>query len=226
MRKIAVVLGFILVAVSAPVLAAEGDMKLRFGAAHIGPTGDQTIVWYDEPPEYEESRIEPEGGLSGFVGFEFMVSNVVGLDTTVLGTNINVEEDYLWVIDDVVQSSWRDEVADIFMTSFIFSANIHVVNNDQMDLYLGPSVAYIWYGDWDWDDDDWDLDLKVDDEFTLGGVIGIDLPLGSGKWMFSSAVRYLNAEAELDDVFFAYPVRDFTLEIDPWIVQVGVGVKF
>jgi outer membrane protein W len=220
------VLGLILVVASAPALAAAGDMKIRFGAAYLNPTGDQTVVWFDEPPEYEASMIEAQGSGSGFVGFEIMINDFFGLDVSVLGTSLEVEEDYIWRMNGDVLGLWVETAADVWMTPVFFSANFHFVSNDQIDLYVGPSIAYVWYGDWDWDDWDDDFDLNVDEDLTLGGVFGMDVPLGSSNWMFSTAVRYLKTSAELEEASFAHELGRFTLDIDPWILQVGVGVKF
>ncbi len=215
-----------LVTAAAPVLGAAGDMKIRFGGAYLNPTGEETVVWYDEPPEYEASTIEAQGSGSGFVGFEVMLNDFVGLDATVLGTNLEIDEDYIWRMNGEVLGLWVETAADIWMTPVFFSANFHFVSNDQIDLYAGPSIAYVWYGDWDWDDWDDDFDLDVDEEVGLGGVVGLDARLGSGNWSFSTAVRYLKTEVELDQASFAHDLGRFTLDIDPWIVQVGVGVKF
>lgn len=225
-RTIGLVIGLILLVASAPALAAAGDMKVRFGGAYLNPTGEQTIVWYDEPPEYEASTISVDGSASGFVSFEYMVNDFIGLDATVLGTNLEIEEDYIWRMNGDVLGLWVENAADVWMTPVFLGINFHFLSNDQIDLYAGPSVAYVWYGDWDWDDWDDELDFDVDEDVTLGGVFGMDVPFAGGNWMFSTAVRYIKTDAKLDGVYFAYYLDTFELDIDPWIVQVGVGVKF
>ena len=76
-------LGLLVMIASAPVLAGEGDMILRFGAAYVSPTGD-----YAQPYDIEGwvgvLTEEADASLGGFVGFEYMVSDRVGIDATLL----------------------------------------------------------------------------------------------------------------------------------------------
>jgi len=60
-------------------------------------------------------------------------------------------------------------------------------------------------------------------DFAYGAVAGIDVPFGSGKWRLSSVIRYIKTAAETEATDLA---TYMDIDVDPLIVQVGIGAEF
>jgi len=132
---------------------------------------------------------------------------------------------------------------DISMMPISVGVNFHVMQKEKINFYVGPFISYVMYGDVKWDKrteyatltpDDPLLDpltgsfsesisetSKIKSDFGFGAVIGIDVPFGSKGWTFSSSLKYLSTKAQVDE-------EGWTPEIDinPWILNIGVGYKF
>jgi outer membrane protein W len=214
MRKLSLALGLMIVVASTPAFAAKGDKILRFGPEYVAPTGDFTKTQRDEPPLLGVGVFEADSAVGAFVGFEFMVNDLVGLDATILYSNHDFNDSYTETVDgDIVYENFSS--GDASMMPLLLSAQFHFLRNETLDLYAGPTVGYVMYGDV--------YDRTMKDDFSYGAVAGIDVPFGAGKWMFSSAVRYIKTHAETETTD---PENYLDIDVDPVIVQVGVGVKF
>jgi outer membrane protein W len=207
---------------SFPVLAEEGDMIIRFGLVYSSPTGD--LVFEDsEPPYLFRDQIEADSGVGGFAGFEYMVTDLVGLDGTLLFVNHDVDvllQEFMdgeLVYEDAF--NWGDTV----MMPVLFSAHFHVMQKDAFDLYVGPSVGYVNYADLELSDDGELIKLNLDKDFGYGFVVGLDRPMGGGGWAFHSAFRYLATTAELNDSELREP---WNIDIDPWMIQAGAAKRW
>jgi outer membrane protein W len=77
------------------------------------------------------------------------------------------------------------------------------------------TVSYVIYGDV--------YGRPMKNDFGYGAVVGIDVPLGSGKWTFSSSVRYIKTADETETTD---PELYLDIDVDPVIVQIGTGVTF
>jgi hypothetical protein len=106
----------------------------------------------------------------------------------------------------------------IGMMPLFFTANLHVVNNDKLDLYVGYQAAYMFYLN--------DLTYEVpgfgsyvvekNNEFTAKGFnLGADISFNE-RWAVNLAFRMVNADA---DVLHNLP-------LDPTFITVGVTRKF
>jgi len=80
------------------------------------------------------------------------------------------------------------------------------------------------YGDLDAVDDP-EFDICIKDDFGYGAVVGSDIGFGSAGWNFSWVLRYMKSGAETDEDPELFG-PNITLDVDPWIVQVGVGKKW
>lgn len=86
--------------------------------------------------------------------------------------------------------------------------------------YLGVGVSYMAFFDEKSYLPGTDVDLKGDWGFALGG--GLDVGLGGG-WQLSVDVKKI---LNLDSDIYANGTYLDTVELDPWLVSVGVGYRF
>jgi outer membrane protein W len=96
--------------------------------------------------------------------------------------------------------------------------NFHLLQQSRVDLYVGPTIGYVLYGDFGVEDES----LSIDDDFTWGATVGVDVPFGTKGWMFTGALRYLDTEASPEEM----GPGDAALDVSPWIVQVSAGYRF
>ncbi len=55
--------------------------------------------------------------------------------------------------------------------------------------------------------------MSVDSDVGIGAALGLDVPIGKGKWAFSTGLRYIKTQAE-------------EVDIDPVIVTIGFAYRF
>jgi outer membrane protein W len=222
MRKVSLALVILVMVASLPALAAQGDKIIRFGAVHISPTGDLTEI-YDEPPYLETDTLEVDSALGGFFGFETMVTDLIGIDGTLLYGSHDVDVSIVELFDGEVVFDEHGTIGDISVMPLLISAHFHFAQRDKYDFYAGPTIGYVMLGDLEVVPDFEEADIPVKDDFGFGAVIGMDVPMGTGGWNFVWSARYLKFGAEVDEVDIKGPD---TIDIDPWMILVGAGKRW
>ncbi|WP_185964568.1 OmpW/AlkL family protein [Aliikangiella marina] len=70
-----------------------------------------------------------------------------------------------------------------------------------------------------------DTGLSLDDSFGLAVKFGFDTPI-SEDWTFSGSVYYMNIETDADVILDGAVAATVDVEINPWVVMLGVGTTF
>jgi hypothetical protein len=119
-----------------------------------------------------------------WLGYERRFGHLVGLDATLLGADHDVDgtlSGTISLIDNgtneiLQQESFQDTetLADIRITPLMVGVNFHVLRDGPVDLYVGPFLAYVIYGDFDFGYES----IPIDDDVGFGAVVGVDAPLG------------------------------------------------
>ena len=157
---------------------------------------------------------------------EYRASRRFGLGLGVLTSKVGRELGLEFFGADllVIESSVR-------MTPVLARLDVHLTPDRKVDLYLGPVVGYVHYGDLRTEirSDVLGESIPVDrartkDGFGWGAHIGVDAPIGEGGFFFSARATYLNAEVEVDDDEAESGRSSFGL--DPLVAQVGFGYRF
>jgi outer membrane protein W len=219
MRKISLVLALVVMVAALPALAAQGDKIIRFGASYATPTGDWSMIEEGEGVTLT-GTLEADSAIGPFFGFEFMVSDLIGIDATISMTDHDIDSDFVVVEDGEVVFDEMMTIGDVSMTPLFISAHFHVVQREAFDFYVGPTIGYVMYGDLDLVPEFEEDDVALDDDFGIGAVAGLDVGFGSAGWSFSTALRYIKTGAQIDEE--GAPEVD----IDPLIIQVGVAKKW
>lgn len=212
---------------------AREDYILRFAGASVNPTGDLRVDESEVVPLGDGTTLFADGNLSvepdnafGFcVDVERRVNDLMGISLTLMQTDHDLDAaatETVRIVDDAT-GAVLFQVTDSMsvsagseMTPLLVGTNFHFGPNEKVDLYAGPFVGWIWY-------DDINLAgerISIDNDWTYGAVVGVDVPFGESKLSFSGAFRYMIATATPDE---PDPVD---LELDPWIAMVGVGYSF
>ena len=101
--------------------------------------------------------------------------------------------------------------------------NLHLDTGNRIDLYAGPFLAAIRYGDVTVETAPGSLTTREssDTSFGWGAIAGIDVPIGSGGWSLQANVRYIRTAIDLSSDDGAVE-SDF----DPTILSIGFGYRF
>lgn len=223
---------------AAMTAAQSADTKntVRFGVAYLVPTGDLTVdgffvedVDIDTRIEFSGDLIlEPDEAVGGYLAYERRLGELLGVEVSLLHAGHDVSgrlvgtarlirnsDNAILEETDVDES---DTIGDIDVTPLLVGANFHLTSGHSVDVYLGPFVGYVMYGDLDIQGEK----IGIDDDVAYGAVVGIDIPFGKGRWVFSGAARYMKTDAQPSE---SGPDA-LALPVDPYVVQAGLGYRF
>ena len=231
--KILLVLGILVLAAAAGAAAREGYI-VRFAGASIHPTGDLSLDESDSIPlgdgttleERIQATVEADSAFGFCIDFERRFNDRFGLGFTVMRAehdiamsgrgSVTVRDDATNAVLVQVSESLDMPLGDVDMTPILVGANFHFGGSEKLDLYAGPFIGLIDFGDLTFEGER----LAFKDEFAWGATLGLDVPFGQGGGAFSAAARYMIAGAEVDEV------DSDTMEIDPLVVMFGLGYRF
>jgi outer membrane protein W len=183
-----------------PAWAEKGDMQLRFGFSYSMPTNDLTDAG---------QTTELDDAFGYHASFEFMITDLIGVEPAVGAANHEVT---------VVEAGLPDlELGEIDLFTLTADLNFHVLRQESVDLFVGPTIGYAFWGDLE--TDVFPQDFAVEDEFIYGLNVGVDVPLGGSKWAFSGALDYLFSDVSLEG-------SSSDLGVDPLQIKVGVSYSF
>lgn len=213
--------------------AREGYI-VRFAGASVNPTGDLLIEQQDSVPlgdgttleEVVRARAEADSAFGFCIDFERRLNDRFGLDFAVMRSNhdvdvsgggtVRIRDDATDAILSEISESLSMPLGDVSMTPFLMGANFHFGGGEKVDLYAGPFLGLIIFGDLVVDEER----IGFKDELTYGATLGMDVPFRNGKAAFSASARYMIAGAESDEI------ESRTLDLDPLVVLFGLGYRF
>lgn len=216
--------------------AAEGKNVIRFGGAYVSPTGDLSGAYSIEGDLGNGTMLtvegtltlEPQSAVAPFFGYERRFTNRLGLEVATWLAKHDVDgrvQGTYWLLDSgtgMLIETGSIDVTDTFgevnVMPLSVGLNVHLIPKSRVDLYVGPTLDYVFYGDFKVEGES----LSIDDDVTWGAVLGLDIPLGDKGWMLTGAARYLDTEAEPTDM----GPGDAPLDVKPWIVQISAGYHF
>ncbi len=113
------------------------------------------------------------------------------------------------------------------MFPLTLSTRFHLVNHQALDVYCGPLLGYVLYGDFKTPDFGIGANsYSVKNGFTYGALAGLDVPLGNTNWQFSSSIRYLKTRADIDEAYQHVEDMNAKIDINPIVFQAGIGYRF
>jgi outer membrane protein W len=198
---VAALVAFCLSGAVSQAWAEKGDTRIQFGALYSVPTSD-----LEEP----DGELEVDSAFGFQVSFEYLISDIVGIEPSLAYSNqeVNVEE------ADVEDF----ELGDIDLTALTFNFNFHLLRDKPVDLFLGPTVGYAFWGDLE--SDVFPDSFPADDDFIYGANLGLDVPFGGSAWSFTGAINYLLADIALEGS------TGDDLGVDPVQFKFGVSYSF
>lgn len=199
-KKALIGIGVLLVgAVGFSVSAADSAAKFRFGVQFNSPTGDYSVAG-------QSTELDDSTGF--FAGFDVKLSERFSLEPGL---------DYAEYDIEVSQSGFPTlDFGEVSALSLTLNGNFHLMPERKFDLYVGPTVGYMFWDDID--DNQFGGTIATDDEFAIGANVGIDIPLGDSRWSFAGAVRYLATDLAIEG--------GPDLGVDPLQLKAGLSCNF
>ncbi len=114
-----------------------------------------------------------------------------------------------------VTGEGSETIGSISWMPILLDANWHLGKRGLF--YVGPTLGYAM---WDSIDVNGGDSVSIKDSFVYGLNLGFDFPLGD-NWAINANARYLMVGAETDE-----GSDNITVDVNPWIVGVGVSYKF
>jgi len=194
---ITVVTAFLILVGAQTAQADGGKFKLYAMAAHVAPlaTTDQNVGGVTDAV-----KASKEFGFS--FGAEFRAMSLLGIEIDYLYAKHQVEHDAAGLLGEPT------------FQPISATLNFHVpVGN--LDLYGGPTVAYVNWGDLKVPSST--TDVKIDAETGFGLSAGADLSIVSGIAV-TGGLRWLNLKAK--------PEGGSELDVNPLLTRVGIAARF
>ena len=92
---------------------------------------------------------------------------------------------------------------------------LHPFSGERVDLHLGPTAAYVVWGDFE--SDQLGESGSLDSELTFGFDLGVDVEVGENDWLVTFGAGYLKTAADDGEV---------EIDVDPVMIRVGFGRNF
>lgn len=208
------VLPTLLVAGVALPAAADQDpgWTLRFGAVWMEPDLDFVA-------EDGSARVTSSGALGLGASAEYRFNRRLGLEGGVFTASPDLELRAEVAAQEVVAS-------DTLQTTAAFAGlNLHLTPERSVDVYAGPLLAYVSYGDPEFTVTALGVAATAaftsDNDVGWGAQLGADVPLGE-RWLFNASLRYLDTTLEVSDEGGEVT----SLGFDPLVATLGLGFSF
>lgn len=201
--------GLILGAGSALAYQA-GDLVVRAGAAGVMPSGDSDEITAIAPG----AKVEAQDAWSLGLTFTYMATDNIGVGVLAAWP---FEHD----IDGSGSIAGAGTVAETKQLPPTVTLQYHFNGGSALHPYVGAGLNYTTFFSEDTQGALSGTSLELDDSWGYALEAGADYDLGN-DWLVSGQVWYLDIDTDAT----VSGVGSFDVEIDPWVVMVGVGKKF
>jgi len=185
----------VLAALPAQAQESDYDFKLFGGAAYVTPLSDSSLPGV-------ASSVEASSEYGWEIGGEWKASDRFGVELAYFDAKHDVEAN-------------GTAIGDISLRPWNLTLNWHVVNGDNFNWYVGPTLSYI---DWSEIELNSGASLAVDSETTYGVSTGVDIGLGD-TFAIQLGLRWLDASVDA-------PALPDDVSVDPLFMRVGVAFRF
>jgi outer membrane protein len=198
-------LGFAATAVPAHAVQ-KGDWLIRAGVGHVSPTGEgQSAV----------GKVEADSATSLTVNLAYMMTDNWGVD---LLAALPFKHDV-----DLEGAGTVGETKQLPPTLILF---YNFNPKSATRFYAGAGLNYTTFFDEETSGPLAAADLKLDDSFGLALEAGVDIDINKDMF-FNAALWWIDIDSEAEiTAGGAQVVPKFDVEIDPWVLSVGIGWRF
>jgi outer membrane protein W len=193
----------------------ENHWRLRFNLSWVNPTGSSvsTSIGHDN------INFGIGAGAGAGLQAEYRLSPRLGIELGMLAA-ANFDVTSRISHDDI-----RGGISLNGFAPFSLGLNVHLTPEHALDLYAGPQLALVTYGNdrtwWNWDLSSGGGRASTESDWAWGVSAGLDIPLGKRGWLFNANLRYLETSIKQ-----SRNDTHFNGEFDPAIFSIGIGYAF
>ena len=224
MRKSTLVLGALALAavVSQGALAQSGPehrFAVRAGVGSAETSGASLVD--DGTGAYQ--IWEADGGSSVEIGFEWYLSELIGVELLVADSEFDVE---------LESAAGELEVGDVEAMSINLLVNFHVLRTRRVDLSVGFNLGRI-----DYDELEFEIPitpigggtpvaaLPLEEDFAAGVQANVDINIGK-RWGAFAGIRFQETSTTADSFISPTIPAPFEIPVDPFSLRVGGVFRF
>jgi outer membrane protein W len=183
--------------------AQDTHVKIYGGAAYVAPMSDSSITLGSVT-----DTVKAEQQVGWNFGFEGRLGKLIGL-----------ELDYINATQDIDYGG--TVIGSTDFSPLTFTVNFHIVPTKLIDFYLGPSYAYVNWGDIKLNQAGQTFfsttGLATESAGAWGAGLGLDIGLGK-HFAFTGGLRYLDVPLKVEGGGSA--------AVNPLVGRLGVAVRF
>ena len=100
--------------------------------------------------------------------------------------------------------------------------------SDTIRPYIGAGVNFTYFYSYDLSEDLAGLgitDVEFSSSFGFAGNVGIDFSLG-GSWLLNLDAKYIMISTDADLKVGSDTLESIDVDVDPWVLGVGIGYRF
>ena len=154
--------------------------------------------------------------IGTMLALEYRLSNRIGLE---IGVAYAESPD----IDDDINGNGDSIGEGPGFLPIYAGANFYVMDSKHLDVYLGPRVAFVTFGDFDLDIEGQRTQFEVDGEWAWGATAGIDYRFGESRWSVTAEATYLNVDMEITNESTRVVSSN---QFDPLMITLGATFRF
>lgn len=178
----------------------KGDWLLRFGLANVSPNdGSQGVVATD--------AIGVESNAQPFVNVSYMLSKNLGLEL-LAATPFSHD----------ITLAGSGKIAETKQLPPTFSVQYHFRPDQSFRPYVGLGINYTTF--FSEKATAVITSIKLDDSWGLAAQFGMDFEM-TKDWYFNADIRYINIETTAHT-----NLGNINVDINPWVLSLGVGTHF
>ena len=219
---ISITIGFILFSSGSCFAAEKGDLVVRIGPALIEPNDDTN----DEVEGIPDSDVRVDNDVTFGFTIGYMLTDNFSVE--LLGVT---PADHDLNAAGSIGALGNIGSTDVFPPTL--SLQYHFQNSSRFKPYVGIGVNYTHFLNENTSDSletalGGPTDLDIDDSIGLAGHVGVDFAIND-SWFANATVWYIDIEAEAElstQTVLGTVERDVDIDIDPWVVFIGIGRTF
>ncbi|MDZ7803661.1 OmpW/AlkL family protein [Thiohalophilus sp.] len=180
----------------------EGDLLLRFGLANVSPNDGSTGVVADD-------AVGVEDDTQAFINLTWMFTDNLGLD--ILGSTP-------FTHDITLNGVKAGETQHLPPT---VGVQYHFKPKSDVRPYVGAGINYTTFFSEETTGALAGTTMSLDDSLGLAAQAGVDVDINQ-DWFFNADLRYMNIETTAS----ISGVGNIDVDINPWVISLGVGTRF
>lgn len=185
----------------------KGDWLMRFGAVSVNPNDSSGQVG-----AIADSGVSVDSSTGIFLNVTYMLSDNLGLE-------LLAATPFTHTISATGSIAALGEIAEVKQLPPTLSLQYHFTPKSDFRPYVGAGINYTTFFS-EKTTGATVTSISLDDSWGLAAQVGFDKDFNK-DWFFNADLRYISIETTATT-----NVGNVDVEINPWVISLGVGVRF